>query len=97
MKKLCNYDLRLASGLALRPEIKIVINEVVDRLNESHSKILDMDVIPADCNEVIRYRQSYFTLDCIFSFLASCGIFSANTYKEYVEELARMKLEGVLF
>lgn len=97
MKKLNNYDFKMASGLALRTEVKIVINEVVDRLNESHSKLLEMDVIPAEGNEITRYKQSYFTLDCIFSFLASCGIFSANTYEEYQLELAKMKLNGIIF
>lgn len=97
MKKLSNYDLKMASGIALRTEVKIVINEVVDRLNESHSNLLEMDVIPGEGNDITRYKQSYFTLDCIFSFLASCGIFSASTYKEFQEELLNMKLDGVLF
>lgn len=97
MKKLNNYDLRMGSGIALRSEVRIVVNEVVDRLNESYSKLLEMDVIPAEGDDITRYKQSYFTLDCIFTFFASCGIFSANTYKEYQEELSKLKLDGVLF
>lgn len=97
MKKLNNYDLRLGSGLVLRSEVKSVINEVIDRLNGSYLKLLEMDVIPADDQEFISYKQSFYTLDCIFAFLASCGIFSANTYKVYFEELQKMKLDGVLF
>lgn len=97
MKKLNNYDLRMSSGLIQRADVKAVINEVIDRLNDSYEKLLEMDVIPADEKETIIYNQSFYTLDCIFAFLASCGIFSANTYKVYFEELQKMKLDDVLF
>ena len=97
MKKLNNHDLRLSSGLVLRADVKNVINEVIDRLNDSYNKLVEMDVITADSKVLVNYKQSFFTLDCIFSFLASCGIFSSTTYKEYLAELQNMELDGVLF
>lgn len=96
MKKLNNYDLRLGSGLVLRSEVKSVINEVIDRLNDSYNKLLEMDVITIDSKEFIDYNQSFYTLDCIFAFLASCGIFSSTTYKAYLKELKDMELDGQL-
>ncbi len=92
MKKLNNYDLRMSSGLVQRADVKAVINEVIDRLNSSHKVLKSMDVVPEDCKELQIFNQSFYTLDCIFAFLASCGIFSSNTYREYLEELKSMEL-----
>jgi len=97
MKKLNNHDLRLSSGLVLRADVKNVINEVIDRLNDSYDKLQEMDVITCDNKYFTDYNQSFFTLDCIFAFLASCGIFSSTTYQEYLAELQKMELDGVLF
>lgn len=92
MKKLNNYDLRMSSGLVQRADVKAVINEVIDRLNSSHKVLKEMDVVPEDSKELQIFNQSFYTLDCIFAFLASCGIFSSNTYSEYLVELKSMEL-----
>lgn len=97
MKKLNNHDLRMGSGLVLRSDVKNVINEVIDRLNDSYNNLTELEVITRDNKYLTEYNQSFFTLDCIFAFLASCGIFSSNTYKEFLAELQKMKLDGVLF
>lgn len=95
MKKLNNYDLRMSSGLVQRADVKAVINEVIDCLNTSHKVIKEMEVIPEGCKDLQIFNQSFYTLDCIFAFLASCGIFSSNTYKEYLEELKNMELDNL--
>lgn len=95
MKKLNNYDLRLQAGLVLRSDVKAVLNEVIDRLNESYDILSKMETIPKDDKVLESFNQSFYTLDCIFAFLAASGIFSSNTYKEFIEELQKMRLEDI--
>lgn len=95
MKKLNNYDLRMSSGIVQRSDVRAVINEVIDRLNESYQVLKEMEIIPLECKEMELYNTSFYTLDCIFAFLASCGIFSSNTYKEFLQELKSMELSNV--
>lgn len=92
MKKLDNYDLKLAAGLALRSDMKVVINEVIDRLNLSF-EVLQLKEVIFDYDKCfIQFEEDLYILDSIFAFLVACGIFSKKTYQQYFDDLTSMRL-----
>lgn len=97
MKSLDNYDLRISAGMAFRTDMKVSINELINRLNEVNETIFLKESLTQKDVEYVLFQELYEQLLTIFNFLYSCNIMSSSSYKFYIDELILMELDMLDF